>query len=292
MGHVGRCSALAQALATLNWDARVLVTDDGAARWVRSVGVKTVRDASGPWSLAVIDSYRRPLALARSLSESAATIVAIDDLHQVAPNSVDLVVRPSIGERTASHVVGGPDYVLLRKEYWRRGRRIASRSVRRVLVALGGYADRRLLSTVVDALGDVLPGVEIVVAGRRTGGSPRPRAMVRFVGHVRSLRQLMLQADIAVTGGGQTMNEALACGAPTLVLATAANQRRNVSAAVRANVAQGIGSSSGTSWEALLRKNAAHLSARYSERVKLGRNARLLIDGKGALRVARILGDL
>jgi UDP-2,4-diacetamido-2,4,6-trideoxy-beta-L-altropyranose hydrolase len=277
----------------MSWDARVLVAaDDVATRWLRSIGVRTTRSVSGRWSLIVVDSYRRQPRVASDLVDQATRIVAIDDLHEISGICVDLLVRPSVGERNSSRALGGADYVLLRKDYWRRSARRLSKTVSRVLVALGGYADGPLVRAVVASLREALPDVEIIVVGGQSGRSLGSDRRIRFVGHVRSLRQLMLRADLAVTAGGQTMNEALACGTPTLVLGTAANQRRNVSAVARAKVADVVGWSSGVSWRLSLRRRASRLAAHYAERVKLSRNARRLIDGKGALRVARVVGEL
>lgn len=293
LGHVGRCAALAQALAERGWDFRIAVTDLVSTRFLRALGLRTTRSFSGRWSAVVFDSYRVPPRAMRALRRRGCPVIAIDDLHQLRRRDADLLLRPALGERSRGGSAGGADYILLRREYWRRPPRLPSRVVRRVAVAMGAYPDRDTLARVVRLLREVLPDVHVsVVTSQRSPSRAIGDARVRLVRGVTSLLPVLGAADLAVTAGGQSMNEALASGTPTVVLGMAANQRRNVAAARRGRAAAVVGWSTDRLWPSRFRRSVARLAARWPLRRQLALTAQRLVDGRGALRVARLLERL
>jgi len=271
---------------------RIVTDDRDAVRFVRSLGVSCGGMPSRA-QIAILDTYRRPEVRARLLRRVADRVVAIDDLHQISRRDVELILRPSIGERSGRATLGGARFVLLRREYWRSHPRTISREVRQVVIALGSGAGRTILGRAAMSLSAALPHARIsVVTAEDLKLVGDAGARVRTVGLVPSLAPLLRRADIALTAAGQTLYESLASGTPTLVIGTADNQRRNVAAMRRSGAATVVGWLGDARWNDHLAFRAARLAASVDDRRRLSRRGRALVDGKGAPRVARLIGEL
>jgi spore coat polysaccharide biosynthesis predicted glycosyltransferase SpsG len=103
------------------------------------------------------------------------------------------------------------------------------------------------------------------------------------------LRQVMLEADLAVTGAGVTLSEIAATATPAVMVMTEPNQARNVEAFERAGSALYAGLASAPDMRAKVEALVARLAADPYERAILGAAGRRLVDGQGALRVAHEL---
>ena len=104
----------------------------------------------------------------------------------------------------------------------------------------------------------------------------------------------MARAAVAVVSGGVTLLEACASGTPAVAVAVVPAQRRAIRAVVRARAAVTVGER---------RRHDADAAARIAELVvrlldrplwqrSLSLNGRRLVDGRGAVRVARRLVDV
>ena len=275
MGHTGRCIALGQAFVALGWRVVLVASEPSARRFARANGIPTARVLRGRWDLAILDTYRGPRRAATTLHRIATRVVAIDDLHQFRASDVDVIVRPSAGERASRGVLAGAGFILLRREYWSspRSRRVGRR---RVLVALGAYPSASDVARIRAALRSAHPAARVIAAS----GVRR--------GQLGSLARRLARADLAIVSGGQTMNESLAVGLPTIVVTTFANQRRQVNAAAAAGAIIPVGTPSSPLFSSRLERAVAR-ALRPAVRRGLVRAARQLVDGRGALRLARAL---
>jgi spore coat polysaccharide biosynthesis predicted glycosyltransferase SpsG len=99
--------------------------------------------------------------------------------------------------------------------------------------------------------------------------------------------RLIEDADVAITGGGQSLLERLAIGVPTVGLAVADNQEPPLQCVAHAKAAVSLGSMKGD-WIARLRAALTTLRDPALRR-RLSVAAQHLIDGRGAARVAKVL---
>ena len=104
------------------------------------------------------------------------------------------------------------------------------------------------------------------------------------------MSELMLRPDLAVTAGGSTCYETACMGLPSIAVAVADNQRPLTDKLNELGVLICIGSA-----EAVERKLAPEVAALLGDRERranMSRRGRELIDGCGALRIARKIGRL
>lgn len=315
LGHVSRCMALARAFAAASVGARFLVSPD--ERVAALLAGASLEATEVPWEVAetlalealealrpevvVVDSYAASSDLFASLRSLAGQVVAIDDLadrslpsHVVVNGGVGAESLPYLGAPDTLFLLG-PRFALVDPRYQAVPRRTATGRVRRVLVSLGG-GDRvgavatalaAVEGTVEDAVVDVVPGPFAAPASEWEAalGGARNRVIVHR--DVLNLRDLILAADVAVSGAGMTLYELAAAGTPAIVVGMSDNQRANVEGFGRAGAALAAG------WadEPGLREGLAAALRRLVDdrdlRARVAARARDLVDGQGALRVAR-----
>ncbi|MFI5281186.1 MAG: UDP-2,4-diacetamido-2,4,6-trideoxy-beta-L-altropyranose hydrolase [Gemmatimonadales bacterium] len=319
LGHVKRCLALAQALASEGADiAFVLSPDPDVARIVERSGFPVIQRAweSGPSAacavvselgadVVIVDAYVARTEHFQALRHLAAQLVAIDDTAE-RRLPVDVVVNVGAGTEAVPYRVPagttlllGSRYALVDPAYAKPPARIYGTRVERVLVTLGGSVHPEALRAVVAAVDAVFEGACLhVVVGpfgnaAAIDGAARPgRNRVTTHGHVPGLGPLMLDADLAVTGAGVTLYELAATATPAVMVMTEPNQARNVAAFESAGAALFAGPASAPDLGARLRTAVTRLAGDRSVRAALGAAGRLLVDGQGAIRVARELASM
>jgi UDP-2,4-diacetamido-2,4,6-trideoxy-beta-L-altropyranose hydrolase len=284
LGHLSRSSSLALALReqgasvrTLGLGLQVPIERYGV-RW-EAVGDPDPRGAD----VIVLDSYLATGALRASLGSSAPLVAFVDDQRPAA--EVALIVRSGArGGRVGE--LAGLNYACLGPEYRSVPPRRLRPEVERVLVATGAGDQNGIGAALARELRRIVPdgGVSLV---RGPYAPPTDIAPgVQIVSAPEGLFSMLVEADIVVSAAGQTVLEALAVGAPCVVVVTAENQRRQAAeleevggitvAATVEQVAVAVGALAGD------------LSARRRQ----ARVGRRLVDGQGAMRVAAAVLEL
>jgi spore coat polysaccharide biosynthesis predicted glycosyltransferase SpsG len=292
LGHLRRCQALATALAAAGANVEMAVAGEGwepapavSLDWLGdTAALRAALDARRP-DVVVVDSYRAEEPWLRALRGLAPCVVAIDDLADRAL-PVSIVINGAwhadrLAYRTDPDTLRllGSQYALLDPIFAEPTTRPPAAQVRRVLVTLGGDADTApLLAAAVAAVQRVIPDAIVDVAA--VAPTPALDGAPGVTVHRRqpSLRRLIAAADLVVSGGGMTLYECLASGAPVVATVLADNQRLNVAEMARV----GLIVAAEPSLEAAVARVAGDPSLRRALCVR-GRES---IDGRGATRVA------
>lgn len=315
LGHVCRCLALARAFIADGAEVRFLVNpDEHVAAFLHRASMEAVEvpwvvdphaaleplSLSGP-DVIVVDSYAASAEFLASLRSVAGQVVAVDDLadrflpvHAVVNGGV---AAEALGYRASPDTVFllGPRYALVDPLYAAAPGRSTSEPVRRIFVSLGGGQHPDATAAALAAADAVVEDASVdVVVGPFATRSPEldattRRARDRVVVHrnLSSLRELMLAADVAISGGGMTLYELAATATPTVVIRMADNQAGNVDGFERAGAALGAGSADGPGLGFALEWTLRRLVGDSALRAAVSARARALVDGQGALRVAR-----
>ncbi|OGS47954.1 MAG: UDP-2,4-diacetamido-2,4,6-trideoxy-beta-L-altropyranose hydrolase [Euryarchaeota archaeon RBG_16_68_13] len=263
------------------------------------------RERQAPW--VVVDGYRFGPAYQRTVKESGTRLLIFDDRGHAGDYSADLVLnqnisaRPETYSRRASHtrLLLGPRYVMLQRNF--RMRRPAKRKAppigRKFLVTIGGVDAHNVTLNVIRVLErtsiDSLEG-RIVLGG----GNPHLESLEAAVraspGRLRlerdppDMSELMAWADLAIGASGTTSWELAYMGVPSLLIATADNQREVAESLDRAGMAKSLG------WhEALTESRLTEALREIAEsrpmREEMSRRGRELVDGQG---VPRVLAEM
>jgi len=306
IGHVRRCLSLAQALSARGAECIFVVNEDGTALdMVRSQGFPAYgvdEDLPG-WAeteiaglapgIVVADSYRLRTADLESMRREARLVVVDDLADRELP--ADIVVNCTLGASRSSYralpetkFLLGPDYALLRPEFADVPRRTISLVVKRILVTLGGGDSLGLAGRMVETALAAVPGatVDVVVGPLDEGGGMGAADNVVLHRSPRSMRDLMVAADLAISAGGQTTYELAATGTPSVVVTVADNQVTQSREWDAAGVFRYAGDARDHDWRGNVGGLVGELAKNAASRAAMSGRGRALVDGRGAMRAA------
>ncbi|MCW7490402.1 glycosyl transferase [Leptospira meyeri] len=260
LGHLGRCTALAEILLEKgNRDVRmVLHTDESFPDWsypcpiykenwkdlnnLRSILESFFIKEANQGLVIYVDSYLASASTYEELNKHSDELVCIDDDNRISYPIGATILNPGFPglfinyDKSKHKVITGKNEVLLRKPF-REEFVIPKRNnpPHKVLITLGG-ADPNLYSEVfLDILCKEFPGLEkhlIIGPGfsNEVNLVSLSDSKTFFYKNISALemRDLMLTMDFAITAGGQTTYELDRCGVPMVLIETAENQRNNI----------------------------------------------------------------
>jgi len=317
LGHVRRCISLADALRRREIDSIFRLHGDAALiEFVAAQGFEAAsadgvdiedaartRDQADGLRAAMIvaDSYDFEVGYLDHLRSPRGPVVAIDDLND-GPFTVDLVINGALGAERRDYrgaaqtkFLLGARYALLRAEFAEPPRRAEEGG--RVLVLAGGSDPNALTHRLTTwALGAGGRRVDAVI-GPLVPSAERDRTRaagdaVRVHRDPPDMRSLMLAADVAISGGGQTLYELAATATPAIAIQTADNQRANLEALAAANAIVKAGAFDDAELGERVRALLTDLLDQPERRRALGEAGRRAVDGRGSIRVAEVIGSM
>jgi UDP-2,4-diacetamido-2,4,6-trideoxy-beta-L-altropyranose hydrolase len=325
MGHVMRSLAIAQAWRRRSAPCAWVLVDPPPAfeERLREEGIEAVRvDAQrgsrddarllaelalargAAWT--VVDGYRFDGAYQEALAQAGVRAAWLDDRGLAGAKGAALVVNPNLrvrpewydDRRAETRVLLGPRYAPLRREFAARPRseRPHPARARRILISLGGAdpddVGPRVTRAAVKAGGGQ---AEIrVIAGP---ANPRAAALraaaapgVEVIASVADMAEALEWADLAVTGAGGTVWEALHLGVPALLVVIAEDQRGNAVELDRRGIARLLGDGASLD-ESRVTAEIASLLADRARREEMSVRGRTLVDGRGAARIVAVMRE-
>ncbi|MBM4441956.1 MAG: hypothetical protein FJ027_16190 [Candidatus Rokubacteria bacterium] len=298
-GHVRRMWTLAETLRQRGAAVHIVAASADAGTVLARAGfsvtaerspgatAETRRVAVGA-SVLVVDDPTAP-----TVPDAAVPVVAFDDTGE-SDQSVALVVNGSVGAEALAYPSAvsrllGPRFIVLRPAFAEPVARRAAATIERVIVLGGGGHAPGLVSVIAHAAA-ALPRAMVDVVVGPFGAAPRvPAALasrVRVCVDPPDIRALMLAADVAVSGGGQTAYELAATATPTLGVRLADNQRLNLTGLAAAGCLEDVGAPDDPTFAARVTERLRSLDAAPATRQALGDAGRRAVDGQGAARVA------
>ncbi|NQT22165.1 MAG: UDP-2,4-diacetamido-2,4,6-trideoxy-beta-L-altropyranose hydrolase [Candidatus Omnitrophica bacterium] len=284
-GHLTRCISLYQAFEEKGIAPELLIEGDKSIpslikgmnfqifnwRRERSKLSKKLKQSS----IIIIDSYLANKSIYEGIARNEYNeLVAIDDYDRLDyPEGV--VINPSIyGEdlaysaRKEINYLVGKKYIMLRKEFWNIPAKVINRELKNVLITFGGVKQKGLIHGIVRCLKNKFNFNLFITENKKIFGA-------------KEMIELMLKADIAISGGGQTTYELARVGLPVIGICYADNQKLNLESWQRKGFVEYIG------WHndegILLRlENAINKILPYEDRLRRSWIGKNCVDGKGA----------
>jgi UDP-2,4-diacetamido-2,4,6-trideoxy-beta-L-altropyranose hydrolase len=255
------------------------------------VTTRAVRARDARWL--VLDGYCFD-ARYRSAVREAARLAVIDD-HGEDALEADLVVNANLYAthglypRTRAHVLTGPRYAMLRREF-RRHQEPVPRSG--VLVSLGGADPSGRTAALIEELARRGVDGRVVVGPKYPSAETLARVAAasgwKTVTNPSSMNGLLRSCEVAAIGSGTTTAEGLATGTPMVAVVIADNQVAVAAELSRRGLAATVPGSNPAEVASLVVDLLADPQRR---RAMVGRG-RSLVDGRGAIRVADAMRTL
>lgn len=306
LGHLTRCIAFSQAIKEIDADIKIkfiISGDNSAIEFLKDYDIYFINfdwqkqddkilDLVRNNDLVVIDSYLANESVYDKIStvlykrfnlnsSILNPLVMIDDYNRI-EYPAGIVVNPSIyGDKLNYPQKGdviyllGKDYIILRKEFWDVPIKKINKKVKNILITFGGINHSALIYKIINYLRNKFDFNFYLV-----GSKNRVDAKEIF--------NLMLKADICISGGGQATYELARIGVPTIGICFAENQRLNLEGWQKAGFIEYVG------WykdENILDRliDSINKLIPYQERIKRNKIGRSYIDGKGVNRIVEIV---
>jgi UDP-2,4-diacetamido-2,4,6-trideoxy-beta-L-altropyranose hydrolase len=322
LGHLQRCLSLATALRDLNTACVFLTNEDqtlyqritrfgfdGRTLDTESWGVDDLAQtmavaAAHKCGAIVVDSDYEGAEYLSHLRNGGYYVVAIEDTaphpfpcHLVVNGDAHARQLPYQALSKDTQFLLGPEYSILRREFWEIPARVGSGNVDHILVTLGGADPYNIMPRVIDLL-DTLPeafSVSVIIGpffenfSQVKAVAQRAQRGITLVRAPDSVCDLMMEADLAVSAGGQTIYELARVGCPTVAVRMAANQDGQLAVFEEAGFLRIAGHGDNNSIVEAIGAAVRTLLADPQARATMSVAGQRLIDGQGALRVAQTI---
>jgi len=281
------------------------------AEWLGTTQEADARDSIDAlsdqhWDWLVVDHYALDARWESLLRHLAQKILVIDDIADRRHDCDMLLDQNFYADKNARYagkvpdeclLLLGPRYALLREEFRNLRKQINPRRgpVKRILVFFGGmdagnYTGRAIQSLVETGVTDIR--VDVVIGDQHPCRESIEAAcrLHDFACHVQTGRmaELMAAADLSIGAGGSATWERCCLGLPALVISTADNQREQIQDAALEGLLY-FPTVSGNEFVSIQHHVRSLLENECLRRL-LSRNGMHAVDGRGAVRIARMLG--
>jgi UDP-2,4-diacetamido-2,4,6-trideoxy-beta-L-altropyranose hydrolase len=308
-GHITRCSAIYNYLKSIGWEISMFVHWNGdkfdfdnceRVKWRDDKDVFNKLDQK--FDAVLVDSYLSPDTFFLMIKRYFKKLAVIDDYGRLNNYNANLIINPNIYGNQAisykSRFIGGNNYVILRNSFQTESRKNSiSKSVKRILITLGGTDIKLLLPQLANLLKNTLYECYFVCGNKQYAND-----LIKIFGNhnlfhffdlvnQQQMIELMINAEITISGCGQTLNELAYLGTPTIGIKVGEDQTFNQDAFLQ----KGFLTKKITSDDLDLLDNVAitiNTLLAYDKRIGLNKIGINLIDGKGVKRIERELSNV
>lgn len=310
-GHLTRCLALYEAFEEKGVSIKMVINGDASAGnvasgtnyeafdWLKEN--KKLDSLLKGIDIALVDSYSAGRDFYERLSRKVDKPVYIDDNARLDfPRGT--VVNVNVygkemryAKRNGTEYMGGPEYALLRKEFRFVPEKKINKEPSSIMVISGGANLGKLTAGAIEFLEKKFHHyTKNVIIGGAFSNTPKITGLknksvnIILKPDAEKMKQVMLDSDIAISAGGQTLAELARVGTPAVGICVADNQLNNLKGWEKAGFLEYIGWHSDKKIFDNLDKAIKSISS-FQERTKRSLAGRRLIDGQGAERLAEEL---
>ncbi len=258
------------------------------------------------WDVAVIDmldTYAGTLDMVRSI---ATTVITLDD-RGPGRTDADAIINVLVREPRRDGLPGnvrlleGPEYATVDRMYAETAPvRTCRTGACKALITLGGADSAGLALKVARAMHgvpDIAEATFICGVGAVHGEElrqalaelPWPTTVVQ---QVPSLREMLIQCDVAIVAGGLTMHEACCVGTPALAVCQPIDHQMELAEWFRSQGAMDTAGNGVTASVADIRDALIRLIRDCGARRSMSMVGPGLVDGRGTERTARAIADI
>lgn len=253
LGHLRRCIAFSELFIRNGIKTQIVVNTDHSDADIFNSDLKQQNwmienHLDDQYEAIIIDSYRAQLKDYEHFQHYTNRLVAIDDDKRIDYPLGCIIYNGGLGglvfqydQERYKKVLVGPEFALLRKEFRENceDKKLNER-IEKILITMGGSDPLQLTATLLQYYTSQYPSIYLdVIIGpgftdfREINYNHFP--CIKFYKNLdaRVMCKLMLQADLCITAGGQTIYELGSLGVPFIVLKTAENQNGNLTGLVK-----------------------------------------------------------
>ena len=258
----------------------------------------------GTWDWLVVDHYALDHRFETPLRAACQYVMVIDDLAD-RTHDCDVLLDQNFYHDQNQRYLGkvpptcqlllGPKFALLRSEFreMRKTIPVRSDSVRNILVFFGGVDSQNFTSLALQILIDLnfTATVDVVIGQQHPHKEKIQQVCAKqnFTCHVQThqIAALMAKADVAIGAGGTSVWERFCMGVPSVCIATADNQRQQLTDLQDAGLLLALTDVSNA--KIFLTQTITKLISTANYLHVLSQQGSTLVDGTGVIQVLAVL---
>ena len=310
-GHITRCISLSQAFEEKEMSPELIVSGDEVVEnllkdkkhevfnWLKEE--ERLFNLARNAAIVIVDSYLADFNFYKKISEIAEISVYIDDNKRF-DYPTGFVINGSVyaeeldyPEREGIIYLLGNQYALLRKEFWDVQEKATRDKIESVMLTFGGNDSEQMTLKILRMLKETYPEMTKKVTIARGFQNVKEieslkNSKTEFIYYpdAEMMKQVMLEVDIVISAGGQTLYELAKVGVATVAVAVTDNQLRNVEGWQRTGFVEYAG------WwkDKNTLENIKVIMTRLVDRIVREKKAKIgmrIVDGKGAKRIVDYL---
>ena len=233
LGHLSRCIALKSYLESADFAVEIYNRGD-----YESANAKNIKWLDNPLPLlkgahlVVVDSYYADYEFYDFMIKSAKICVALDDFSRIRYPKDAIILNPALnakrlyGNDIKNELFAGIEYGLLREEFRTKEPKTINKEISKVLITLGGNDFANNTQKVLDAVQKELSYAQVSIVLPRYYEPLNYGFDTQIYANLsaRELKDLMLESDLIISGGGVTAVEVQSTRTPSIALEIAPNQ--------------------------------------------------------------------
>ncbi len=233
LGHLSRCIALKSYLESADFVVEIYNRGD-----YESANAKNIKWLENPLPLlkgahlVVVDSYYADYEFYDFMIKSAKICVALDDFSRIRYPKDAIILNPALnakrlyGDDIKNELFAGIEYGLLREEFRTKEPKTINKEISKVLITLGGNDFANNTQKVLDAVQKELSYAQVSIVLPRYYEPLNYGFDTQIYANLsaRELKDLMLESDLIISGGGVTAVEVQSTRTPSIALEIAPNQ--------------------------------------------------------------------
>lgn len=308
-GHLTRCLSLYQAFEELGVASKFIVNGDkyindvlngrdyATLDWIRRA--KEVFKLITKNDIVIIDSYLAEYNFYKHVSGLTEKVIYIDDNLRISyprgyvVNGTILAEEFNYPSNAEIQYLLGTKYMPLRKEFWDVPQKAIKDVIESVMITFGGDDFRNLTPKVMNYFNrnhgslklNVIIGTGFSEEGiKEIEKIKKSNTNIHYSLNAEEIKNIMIQSDIAISAGGQTLYELARVGVPTIAVMVVDNQRNNVKGW------QSVGFIKYVEYKDDMNiindiNNSFNDLIDMDKRKKMAKQGQSFVDGKGAVRV-------
>lgn len=303
-GHISRCVSLYQAFLSKGYAPTFIAnTDNSTKKILAGVNYKILNWAAEEeflktltnQDIAIIDSYATPESIYTKISNLVKLAVYFDDYNRINyPKGI--IINSALNIKKTKYpkkdliCLLGNSFIALRQIFWNIPKKKIKQNIETVLITFGGSDNNNLTPKVLKFLTQKYPFIKkIVIVGKSFTNINEIKLLkdkktsILESPSIEKIQIAMVNADVAISAGGQTINELARNGVPTLAFISNQSERNYILGWQKAGFAINFGSHTNIN----IKKLGSYFNKLEdkSEREQRSMIGQKMCDGKGAQRI-------
>ena len=309
LGHITRCTSIYQAFEEIGIQPEIIVNGDKIVHdLLRDKNCKVfdwlddheklfavLRDAD----IAFVDSHLADYNVYEKISNIVETTAFFDDDMRIkypkgfVINGAIFAEQMSYPKREDVTYLLGVQYTPLRREFWDVPEKSIHENLEVVMIVFGGADIRNLTPKMLGMLQDAYPELlKKVVVGKGFRNTTEIEKLkgdnteLIYYPDAAGMKKVMLESDVAISAGGQTLYELARVGVPTIAVCAADNQSTNIHGWQESGFAEYAGDGADENLTASINRKIELLKDNNTRRCK-SKIGRKIINGAGSSRIVK-----